>query len=536
MNEMLKDNFLNEYFLCEHILRPIVINKIVLFNKLATIFLIPQDVAEELQDVCFNSAVQDIHSNDEYMQYCRTQNYFENSNYSNNLSEQVKRTIQIKGNAIKHVPFDTEKATRTAIVNRLYESASSGSITSMRILGFMECEGIYLTKNPERGYKNIEKAAKWNNIESILMALYYNKNERELNLQRLFSITNKTIYEDIVNDAEEVYNLKAKRVVLPECKLLKKTFEQNSSVKAEVYNPQYARLIFSNVINETKKNRVISFSKNQNIAEVLDLPLNLSFTPSCVNLNTNSFCLENREEHKEVLSYLDLIRLGSHRGLKPLCITSNSKYVLKLYKKFLSRCFLNSNIEDIDVQDLSRYDIEPTKENIFLRRCNEDKNNIYFLTFNGEIEHELMERVLPFVQNDKRSKFLIVNLSVEANLDAIIPICFCDKANAQNLKKHCDIVEFSSFNMLEKSLLLDEMINMQKENLKIQNIEIEDEVKNSLLKRSIDDMDKIIEKSLLFAQKNNGCINISLNIYKSIISKENKHSKSYGFEVKKNEA
>lgn len=535
MNEILKENFLNEYFTFEHILSNFGTNKVSLFNSLATIFLIPQDKVEVLRKNCFNSSVEDIRSYDEYMQYCRTQNYFENSEYVIDESEQIKRMIHIKGNAIRRVPIESEKATRTTILNRLYEASSNGNIVSMRILGFMECEGIYLNKNIDRGYKNIEKAVKWNSVESVLMALYYNESERELNLQRLYSITNKTIYEDIIKDAEMAYNLKTKKVILSECKLLRRTFEQNHSVKPEVFNSQYARLIYSNVISEAKKNRVLSLSKSESIAEVLDLPLNLSFTPECVNSNIKDFSLAYRDEHNEVLSYLNLLGSSGYHNMRPLCITSSSKYVLKLYKKFLSKCFSNANIEVIDVKDLSRYDIEPTKENIFLRRCNEDKNNVFFLFFNGDIDDEIMEKVIPFLKYEKRSKFLIVNMGAEINLEAIMPICLCDKANVQSLRKYCNVVEFSFFTNVEKNILLNEMINAQKEKLKLQSLIVEDDVREALLKRSVDDMHRIIKKSVLQAQKNDGNMTIDFVVYKMVISNEIKHSKNYGFAVTKYE-
>ncbi|MCH5179720.1 MAG: hypothetical protein J1F32_00695 [Erysipelotrichales bacterium] len=529
MNEILNEMFLSEYFLYEYILKSYVKDKDYLFDKLADVYMIPLETRKELKNTCFNQTVQGIKNYNEYMQYCRTQSLYGAVLI---ISDPVKRMVQIKGNAIKNAPVECEKITKATILNRLYDNANSGDITSMRILGFIECEGIYLNKCLERGYSNIEKAAKWNDIKSILMAIYYNADERELNMQRLFSVAQKTIYEDVISVAEDVYKTKIKRVVLPECKLIKMIFEQHSGIKADLYNPQYARLIYSNVISESKKNRLISFPKSENIAGFFDLPLDLAFSPTCVNYNAAKFCLDNREEVKDIISYLDLIRLGGKQNLRPLCISSDSKYALKLFKRYLSNCFTNTNFEDIDIQDLSGYDIEPTKENIFLRRCNEEKNNVYFLTFNGEIEQDKFEKVVTFLKNGKRNKFLIVNLSAEVNLDAIIPICFCDKTNAQNLKKYCDIIEVSPFSNMEKNALIEDLINTQKDSYKLNNIEIDDEVKHALLNRSLDDIKQFIDKSILHGSKNNGNIRIDLDTYKSIISKEIKSSKTYGFEVK----
>jgi hypothetical protein len=87
----------------------------------------------------------------------------------------------------------------------LLDLCGKGNIVASYIHGFMLCEGILVNKDINEGVKEFKKCAAWNDIESILMLMNYYKDDREYEISRLYTLTDKTPFYELYEKASLAY-------------------------------------------------------------------------------------------------------------------------------------------------------------------------------------------------------------------------------------------------------------------------------------------------------------------------------------------
>lgn len=492
--------FLSEYFLGKAVLGKYLSDDKELFSVLSKICLIPEEERGKLYDLAENETAKKITTDKEYMQHRRLQKYSVLMGEEQTINAVWEEIVKLKGNAIilaheNHLAAESEGA-RNGVYTNLSAAAASGSILALRMIGILQCEGIFFEKNKEAGLKNLAKAADWNDGIGILALLFYNEEGRWANVIRLKQVMTDTPFFKLYRLAEKKYGV-FEGSDAGEAKLLQKAF--NSGVlKRETYEPKYARILNSKVLYLQDKERAMFTQNKEKLCNIGDLPLKL------VHKNILPFdytaledlVVKRKRETSAIVCALDGSGLRAASSYRPLCICSESMYLLNLYAKALFSLQKGVHSEKLNVAELSEYEFEPTQNNIFVRNIAEDKDNRFLLFFCGEISERKMDAINNILQSARRTKFHLINPGVTLNLGAILPICFCDKRNLDALKPYCDVVEIAPLTREETSCALNEILKRKQKSYNVAQVELRGAPSDVFAGYDIDTAERMIDAAI----------------------------------------
>lgn len=529
--------FLNTYFMFDVIVGKIIGDARLLFDKLYSAFLLPENARQDLFAATQAEVVREIESYADYAQVCRIQKFSEFTE-SAGVASDVYEMIAVKGGALKKIKqFGLEEYTEgtgAAVCKFLGDTANMGFVSSLCMLGFMQCEGIFVAKNENLGKKNLGKAAAWNSIEGILLSLAYDTCGRRSNLDRLYTVTQGTLYEGISETARKAYTLSEAEFVA-ESKLLKKAFGA-AILKPDIYMPQYARFIFSDVLSFKDKERTLFSAHKEAIAATADLPLKLT----CGELQFNSSALESlpvvrKQEEGRIVSIASGAEMRTDAAFRPLCVCADSEYLLGLYAEAIGKAFSSAaHVERIDVADLGEYDFDPTINNIFVRSCDEDRQNVFIFTCKGEIKEGVLNAVKNFLKTDKRKKFRLQHPSAVIDLSAVLPVCFCDRQNVRALKAYCDMVTLASVSESEKSDILSFIMQDKAKKYRVDKMNFDDSAQVALMTYSVDKAENLLDKIMRY-NRGGASVTVTTEMLREIVGDVGTKNK-YGFGEAGNES
>lgn len=315
--------------------------------------------------------------------------------------------------------------------------------------------------------------------------------------------------------------------------MLQKAFSAGS-IKPEEYSAKYARFIYSDVLGLKDKERVLFSRQESLVEETTDLPLKLT----CKNVPFDGKAFDRlpitrTEECAKICRAVQNSDMRSDSAYRPLCLVGDSEYILRLNAEAIGEGFSSAHVEHIHVEhinvaELRDYDVEPTCNNVFVGRCDEDKQNVYVLYFIGEIGINVMNAATNFLKTDNRSRFRLVRPSVEINLSAIIPVCVCDKANLRMLEKYCDVVSVAPLGTEEKRKVLAHIINTKAERYTIDSVKVAPSAEKFLTECSIDRAETLIDKAVRF-HRGEETLTITAAVLKEISDSEASAVRRYGF-------
>ncbi|MDE6294231.1 MAG: hypothetical protein K2L88_06395 [Clostridiales bacterium] len=495
--------FLSEYFFARCALDKVVKDKYAMFDTLADVFLIDHDRQDALFALAENATVDDVKTYGDYLRFCRIKKYASLTGEQSDVSADIDDVISVKGEALKRahaLKLDGTALTEAAVLRTIADCAALGVVSALRMLGYVQCEGILGERDHAAGIKNLEKAAMWNSVEGMLFAMYYNAN-REAYVGRLRAVAAGTVYRCFIAAAERKYGCSAQQPV-PESTLLSKAFALGK-LKPEQYAAQYARIIFSPMLTPRDKERTMFSVSEQNISDIADLPLKLvgrDFAPDLSALSALQIAREKEVEHIRLsLKNSDLLL---HSAFRPLCVCADSEYMRKVYARHIRAALTDAHVEYIDIAALDEYDLQPTGKNIFVRSCDEDAFNVYFMSFTGNITPSVMQEALGFLQSRRRKKFCLQSPGVVIDLGAVLPVCFCDKANAKDLKKYCDVVTLAPVAASERQTLYADIIKTKRKLYGVESVTIDDSGAARLDALSVDGAESVIDAVV---RLNRGC-------------------------------
>ncbi len=499
MFDYLTELMLREYFCAEVTVGRFISDKKALFALLGRIFLMEKEAVERLFTLTQCDEVSGIASERDYHQHRRMRQYFEMSDYEWHTDAVIDELIDLKGTSLKmamnyRLLHDTQDIRSVACGNLTY-AAESGVIPALHLLGIMQSEGFGFCKNAERGLSMIRKAADWNSEEGLLAALHYDEANREKYLCRLYERFLRSGHSDSFVKVEAVYGAHGTKG-LKEFRLLEKAISQGI-LKRDTYVKAYGRLLYSEILEEKDKESLMLTPNKELFAEATALPLKLSSGICECNVTALAAMRPKRkEEQGKVACGLGNVDLRGISTYRPLCLVSNSKFMLETYAEVIAKCLTNANVERIDAADLADYDLEPSNNNIFIRNCNEDLPNTYFLFVRGEIPERVYDAIKSFLQSAKRSTFRLNRPSVTLDLSMILPVCFCDKEHAKELSRYCDIVKIADPTKQEKGDLIREIISTKREIYGVGNITVQEIVYEKLSEYLIDDIEYILDRAV----------------------------------------
>ncbi len=525
------ESFLFEYFLYNTILGAYT-DRARMFYCLGELWDIEKEVADELFTISESKDVQEISTANEYMRYRRIKQYNEMVGNASIYTEKENAMLAIKGDAIKIISQygmqATSETTQAVMYKTLLRNAQSGNIVALRILGIIQCEGIIGKKGIKAGLENLDKAARWGDITSILAILKYQSLNRKGTLEILKSSIKDSIYEYLLEEAERKYEMKADNFN-EEILLLRRAFDAKKA-KADVYNAMYARLVFSPIISIKDKEKMLFSERKDLLSEACDLPLHL--TNGNITVNSSAFekmKLQRKDEQESIKTSLANSDLRTTNSYRPLCLCADSSYVLDNYISAMATALDGMNVERYEIADLREYDFEPTKSNVFLRSLSESKLNVLLLIFKGEISGRAIDLTKSMIRTTMRAKFRLTQPTVTMDLSSILPICICDKHNAKSLQGITETLHLAPLNALEKNLLIRNMVSEKANvyNLQVQSIE-ENAVKK-LESLSMEDVEKLLDKVMREQRTNKKEFNLTFELVKPYIKKIGSDGNNYGF-------
>ena len=508
---------LNDYFSIEILFKEFIKDTKKIINCLGTIYHLPKEIINNFYLLVKSEEVEQIYSENSYKKYERIRQYCTLNDIENDIDEAKDECIQLKGKVIWELKetniLQSPKGSLQSILNELRKIASEGNIKILNLLGFLQMEGIFVDKNKDEGIKNLNKAAQWNSEAAMMKLIHYQK---DVNYYEIMCEILQNSHKDEYNLLKDVYhdvflNVKAKENNLQKYKTLLKGF-QIKLFNNYTYDKQFARLLYSDLISQRDIENLLFSSKKEAILNATNLPWKLNqqtqFKIDINELKSMKYCKD--EERKRIIQAIHNVDLCTTLNYKPLCIVSNSNYMLEnQYEFILENIFKNSHIEKIEVSDLASYDLEPSNSNIFVRSIDEDKQNIYFLYFQGDISSKTLDITKNFLDTNKRSKFRMVMPNIVLNLQSVLPICFCDKNNAHELEKYCNMIYIHEFTNEEKNDLISNVINAKKETYGYESFTFDENCMQKLVNYSVDKIVRIIDD--IMKEYRQSCLNMNVD-------------------------
>ena len=524
--------FLSEYFLFKAVLGKYCESSEDLFCALCRIFMIPESASGRLYSLAENEIAKAITTDKDFMQYQRIQKYAEMIGTKVESDAEREEVVRIKGNALHlashlNLILDADSS-RNVVYNCLISAATGGTVCAIRIMGILQCEGIFLKKNRKEGIKTLCKASDWNDSVATLALLHYCKDTHEFNMARLKQEVKNTPFEELYRVASGQYG-EAGMLEIDEVRLLNKSF--NSGVlKRDCYDPKYARILNSLALYIRDKEKAVFSLNKEQLTAISDLPLKLS------QERADAFDISILEgaplkRESEITAIARALKNSDLRDLptfRPLCLICDDVYVLNMYANAIGGESENAHVEIIDVSALEDYDFEPTPNNVFIRSIDEDKDNRFLLFFHGEIPEKKIEAVKSILLSSRRAKFHLHNPNVTLNLSAVLPVCFCDEQNAKWLKSCCDEIRLCPVTAEElRSAVNDILIGKQKL-YGLGSIALTDDAYEALKEYDIDTAEKLIDSAVRAHRERGAKIVLSREMLQEYAVTENNQIIGFG--------
>ena len=534
MFTILVETFLYEYLLYNSILGGKFYDHKKLYSVLSDMFCLTEQEVSPYFNLTESKAIKGISTEDEYKRYKRLKQFNAMVGNEQCYSDMEDALIAIKGDAITTAAqfgmLAESEWTETLTKKTLMGNAEIGNIIALRMCGILECEGLVLRKNVCGGIKHLKKAMQWGDIPACLAMLKYSDMDKITIIKMLNSAVNNTPYEFLSRVAEDRYYISTDNEFSEEILMIKQAFIVNK-LKQDTYDSIYARLIYSDIIGIKDKEKALFAENKEIISDTCDLPLRLNY--ETIEINESAFCdmaLNRKNEKDGILQGLDCNDLRINDSYRPLCICSSSDYILRTYESVICNSFKSANIEKIDVSEIGEADAEPTKNNIFVRGLNENKNNVYILHFKGEIGDGAFKFAKSFLKSEKRRKFHLNRPAVALNLSSVLPICVCDKEYAKKLKDLVEIVDLAPIKKEEMIYVVKDVLNKKIKSYSMEGkIKYSDDTLEKLYELPIETTEKVFDKIMRINRKKSETLDLNMNLIKPYLNKKTSDNNVYGF-------
>jgi len=497
VNDCTKELFLKDYFTAEALLGSLN-DAERMFYCISDTYMIPRDVAAGLFAVAQSGNVREIDTVMRYHRYLRLMQFAVESGSPAYLSDDDRYMIEIKGGAIaaadRNKLLAPKNASRIVVYTQLEANANRGAVDAMRVLGILLCEGIFVDKNTNDGRALLQKTARWNNLGGILASLKYGE-DRRANYDRLYTVAGGPC-SALVDGAAEKYGLidppqKAEECALIECAV------GLGKLDSEIYVPTIARLVYARIISVQDRRRILVSDNRELINDADDLPLKLEFGDIEFDERAlDGMAVSRATERQKILQAVYNSDLRAGKSYREMCLCSDCEYIRDAYADALTEMFKHSAVTRIDCSAICDEDMMPTKNNIFVRSCDEDKSNVFLIFMHGEVRPSVAAAVKMFLTGDKRKSMRLTVPNVSIDLGAVLPVCICDKSNARSLRSLCDIIELKPVGADEKSAVIDGLLKDKAALYGLKSVKTDDGARAMLASADADEAARIIDRAI----------------------------------------
>lgn len=513
-NNYIKQLFLKQYFRIGAALGAFFDGKRV-FDCLSDVYMIDADEAGKLFELVNGDGVREIDSTVTYHRFLRLLQYARENAAGLPVTAAEAEVINLKGQVIREAEeaklVAAKDAAETTVYDMLESAAGCGNINAMCILGALLCAGIFVSASAERGLTYLRRASRWNSLDGALFALRFDEACRDEHCDLLYSIAGGP-YADAVGLARAKYGIKRASQFVPESDLLESAIGLGK-YKADTYVPTGARLIYGRLLSKADRRKILMSDNRELINEADDLPLKLAYREIEFFEDALSALPVKRDgEQAKIIQGAYNGDLRTAREYKPMCLCSESEFVLGMYAGALMRMFDGANVKRIDVAEITEDDLAPTKNNIFLRLCNEDNDNVYLLVFHGHIREYFMAAATNFLVSERRRNMRLSVPGVSVDLGAILPVCLCDKANARELKKFCDIIELANVTAAERPNVIDSLLVQKAKAYAVKSVKLDEGAKSELISCETDVAERALDRAIRDRRRRGKSVSLTRDI------------------------
>lgn len=531
MFDILTECQLFEYFLYETLFGKFM-NRKKIFEITRKIFFLPAN--DELFQMLESNVVKEICSENDYNRFVRIKQYNELLGQEQKFSKKEAALVAMKGSAIsvlsQYKLFINKEMSKTQTIKTLMSAVDAGNIIAIRMIGVLQCEGYIVHPDRLSGLKNLNKAARWADISSLLAALRYcEEKDEKCFSQMLETAVDNTPYLSIYDVVKKKYKVESHETSR-EIALVKKASAANI-IRQEYYNPMYARIIYSQVIGANDKEKIVFAENKAAVSDACDLPLHLTFSKIPVKADgITSTCVFKRDkEFRHIIKALQNNDLRNLAGYKPLCLCSESEYVRNTYISIISNMLCGVHVEKIDVADLYERDFEPTKNDVFIRNIHKEKDTIILLLLKGEIDGNVIKYCKQFLNSAKRKKYALNQPLVTIDLSSVLPICICDMENANKLRGSIETIELEAVKQEEKPYIIKQSFCEKVRMYTISCASITDETVKVLSSLEIEKANDIIDKFLCENRGEDKTVVLDVDSIQKYLNKKKTVTHKYGF-------
>ena len=471
MLNLFEETFLREYFLHNAVLGTYCARK-QQFQYFAKMFDVPASRADELYLLTEQESVREIVTAADANRYNRISQYLREEGRDSLYNPLTDALISIKSEEISAATQEslclTSNSTKSKIHQVLSDSAESGNVEAMRILGILQLSGVFVDKNCQSGKEYLVRAAQWGDVLSMFYLIKLGEKNSQL-IRNFCVATDNTPYSFLRSAVQQECSAESTHGNA-EVSLLNKMFNQKL-VNRNVYSPIHAHVLYATGISWEEKERILLSEDKQLLSNVVGLPI---YAPDsqlhCDAEALKTMPLRRDSEQNQIITALQNRDLRAWSHYKPLCLTTNSPYMQKIYAEALEKCFSGEKVARIYVEELQERDFEPTTNNVFVRSCGLARNTkcavrfknttkvVYLLFLNGDISEWALKRVQDFLFTVRRRQIRLNRPDVTLDFSQALPICICDGENAAKLKKAVETVQIADADSSETNLLIDGLL------------------------------------------------------------------------------
>ena len=523
-----QETLLFDFFLFQVVLGGYVSDEKI-FSLLASIFCMDKEDLEDLQNLTTSSSINEVKNEDDYKRYLRVVQ-FKKLNGVEEIDEDECSLFSIKGDAITSAVngrvFAEKGSSEYSIKNNLIKTAQCGSIISLRLLGILYCSGYLFNENKEFGLKMLSKAASWGDFVSALGYLYFSDKNREKMFSTIRAIVSNEVHEEYLDSLKNKYKLEGTSLD-ENMVLLKKCFYLGKA-KSDLFSPFVNRIIVSEILSLKDKEKILFSDNKELISMTCDLPLKLHKSPFEFDKEVlENMHLSRPKEQEEINRYLRNASRCSLTNYLPVSISSTSKYVSQAYVSSISKAFNKSNVVIIECDDLTEEDFAPNMNNVFVRKVNEDKTNVFIFNLTNDVNSGVLARLRAFLKTTNRKNFSIHNPAISLDLSTVLPIVITSKTNESKISDVTQVIKTNNVSEDEKRSIVKEIIDRKAEEYECDKINISDKAFEKLVALSLESIDKALEN--MFTELNDSKIDIDEEEMKKIIKSMKVSDTNYGF-------
>lgn len=542
MNYYLIEPFLTEFFLLEALIGGFVEEKTLkrMYRELASVFCLDADAVKEYYTLSQSEQFKGIRSIEAYERLIRTIEFARQRGQEINVSDRDKMLLAQKREAmtIKKQLFKTVgELTPKNVENELEFLSEHGSVQAMAMLSFLEYHGISVVRDPVNAVKRIKHGARWNDLFSCLMGIKYDNDSRQLYLDILFTVSRsagqKKVFESILKKTGEGITPKKNRLA----RIIEKAC-LNGTVNNGVYDRDFAKVVFSPLISDEDKEKILLKKKKDVVGQLEDIPFDvkenerIAFDPEAFN----TIPVKRDGEIRKILQSMSVLSNCSERAYVPLMIASDEDYVTDMYLYAIKKGLGDTPYIELDAGALAERDFSGTAENLVLRGLSETKSarTVFLIKDCEELDKHLLDDISTMLDYELRKRFKLFHPAISIDISGAVFILFSSQKNPMldALSDICDVVKAERLVQDEKLQAVRSVMKTRSKVFGLNALVFEDGIDELLATYDVRCFRQIVDSTLRNAVYENSDV-VTLECVKGLMRENNitaqKKGKGLGF-------